>query len=136
MWKQPKSSVTRGRPFGRRIAFAYGGALLVLLFLLPLAILNTMAGHSLMFMAVLGTPVGAAIGAVLAGRGVGRSSLAAGIEFLVAVTAGVAWILIVATIRSPVIMQTNGWMLLPFSVPLIAAASSSAVVALRFKRGT
>ncbi len=105
----------------QRIASGYAGAVLLPLLLLPIALINTMGGHSLMYITVLGSPLGLLAGLIISDR---KRHLAPQMILLrtsIALVVAVAWI---ALIASAPFFVNNGWILIPLGGPLIAAVVS------------
>jgi hypothetical protein len=112
---------------GRRIAFAYVGAILLLLILLPIAVIETMGGHSLMFITLFGAPAGAVLGLIVADRRMHLSGRAIGLRTLVAVGVFLGWSILAWSLRGNPFVVNKGWILIPIPGPLIAAVLSSSV---------
>jgi hypothetical protein len=114
---------------GRRIAFAYCGAILVPLVLLPIGVINNMAGHALLYITVSGSPAGTLLGLGLADTRAGLPTTKIVVRTLVAIVAVVAWIVWVASLQSTPFLMNNGWTLIPVGGPLVAALVSATVKA-------
>ena len=109
---------------GQRILFGYAGAILLPLLLLPIAIIYTMGGHSLMFITVFGSPLGLLVGLIISDKKRHLTPYAILLRTVIAFVAAIAWIALVASVKIVPFFVSQEWVLIPFGGPLVAAPVS------------
>jgi hypothetical protein len=107
-----------------RIMLGYLGAVLLPVIFLPLAALQTMGGHSLMYLGVFGSPFGFLVGISYADRRRQFFWKAILVRSFAAFVIIFAFILIIAQIRISAFFVTNGWILIVLIGPLLSAAAT------------
>jgi hypothetical protein len=120
-----------------RIIFAYLGAIGLPLLLLPIAIINTIGGHSLMYISVYSSPIG--LLAALSYSDVRRQYETKAI--LIRSTAGLivfiaffALIILVSEAEISPFLKNQGWILIVLVAPLITATATAKISASRIKK--
>jgi peptidoglycan/LPS O-acetylase OafA/YrhL len=111
-----------------RTLAAYAGALLIPVLLLPLAYFDTMGGHSLMFIVLLGVSAGVAAGLVVSDLRRQLDPPAVIVRAVVAVLALLACVAAIALLRDTRFLENRGWALVPVCAPAIAALLSGLVL--------
>jgi hypothetical protein len=111
-----------------RIMLGYLGAVLFPVIFLPLAALQTMGGHSLMYLGVFGSPLGFLVGISYADR-LRRFFWKA---ILVRTFAGFvimfAFVSVIVQIRISPFFVSNGWILIVLVGPLLSAAATEFIL--------
>jgi hypothetical protein len=120
-----------------RIIFAYLGAIGLPLLLLPVAMINTMGGHSLMYISVFSSPIG--LLAALSYSDVRRQyetkailirSTASLIVFIVSF----ALIAFLSEAEISPFLKNHGWILIVLAASLITATATDKILASRIKK--
>lgn len=119
-----------------RIIFAYIGAIGLPLLLLPVAMIYTMGGHSLMYLSVYSSPVG--LLAALSYSDVRRqyetkTILIRSIASLIVFVVSFALITFVSEAEISPFLKNQGWILIILVAPLITATATAKIFALRIK---
>jgi len=120
-----------------RIVFAYVGAIGLPLLLLPVAMIYTMGGHSLMYLSVYSSPIG-----LLAGLSYSdvrrqyetKAILIRSTASLIVFIASSALILFVSEAEISPFLKNEGWILIVLVAPLITATTTSKILASRIKK--
>jgi hypothetical protein len=115
-----------------RILFAYLGAIGLPLLLLPLAMIETMGGHSLMYVSLFSSPIGLIAAMAYSdkkrhfnhGETITRSALAVAVYILTFLL-----ILLLSEINISSFLKNQGWILVVVLAPLLAALSTENVMA-------
>jgi len=120
----------------KRIILAYLGAIGLPLLLLPLAVINTMGGHSLMYISVYSSPIG--LLAALSYSDIRRQYESKAILIRSSLSM-IIYIAVFALIcflseagKSP-FLKNQGWILVVFIAPLITATATDKILASRMK---
>ncbi len=121
----------------KRIVFAYIGAIGLPLLLLPVIVIYTMGGHSLMYLSVYSSPIG--LLAALSYSDVRRQyetkiilirSTASLIVYLVSF----ALIIVVSEAEISPFLKNQGWILIVLLAPLITATATARILPSRIKK--
>lgn len=120
-----------------RIIFAYLGAIGLPLLLLPLADVNPMGGHSLMYICIFSSPIG--LLAALSYSDVRRQykTKAILIRFtasLVVFIISFAFIVFLSEAETSPFLKNQGWILILLVAPLITATATDKILASRIKK--
>jgi len=119
-----------------RIIFAYLGAIGLPLLLLPVAMINTMGGHSLMYISVYSSPIG--LLAALSYSDVRRqyeikAILIRSSSSLIIYIAVFALIGFLSEAGISLFLKNQGWVLIVLIAPLITATATYRILASRIK---
>lgn len=115
--------------FLKRIAFAYFGAVLLPLLLLPLAFVETVGGHSVLFLGIFASPVG-----ILAGCAYSDVRRYFQLRAIVVRTAAASMVLLVLYFVLFQIedvlpfFKNDGWILIPLVCPVFAGGVSEFIL--------
>jgi ATP/ADP translocase len=120
----------------KRIIFAYLGAFGLALLLLPVAMLNTMGGHSLMYLCVYSSPIG--LLAALSYSDFRRQYQAKTIiiRSLSSIIVYIAFFALIAFLSMAGIapfLKNHGWILIVLIAPLITAITTNGILATNIK---
>lgn len=102
----------------KRILFAYLGTVPIFIVTLPIAMILTIGGHSLTYVAIFGSPIGQAVLLWILDRRRGFPVDGATIRSVVAFIIVVACIVVIGIIDISPFLATRGWMLIPLISPL------------------
>lgn len=121
----------------KRIFFAYLGAIGLPVLLLPVAVINTMGGHSLMYISVYSSPIG--LLAALSYSDVRRqyetkAILIRSSSSLIIYIAFFALIAFLSETGISPFLKNQGWILIVLIAPLITATASDKILASRIKK--
>ena len=115
--------------FLKRVAFAYFGAVLLPLLLLPLAFVETVGGHSVLFLGIFASPAGSLAGCAYSDvrrhfqlRAIVGRTAAASIVLLV-----LYFVLFQIEDVLP-FFKNDGWILIPLAGPLFAGGVSEFIL--------
>jgi peptidoglycan/LPS O-acetylase OafA/YrhL len=120
----------------KRILLSYLGAFVVPICLLPLTITETMGGHSLMYSAVLGLPIGATLALWYCDFRRHYRPIAALVRSVVGLLSFVLMALVLGGIKVSPVWTNHGWVLIPACGPLVAAVISGLILTTRVKPKT
>ena len=120
-----------------RILFAYIGAIGLPLLLLPVAVVFTMGGHSLMYLSVYSSPIG--LIAALSYSDVRRqyenkAILIRSTASLIVFIACFALIIFVSEAEISPFLKNQGWILIVLVAPFITATATAKILASRIKK--
>jgi hypothetical protein len=120
-----------------RIIFAYLGAIGLPLLLLPVAVINTMGGHSLMYISLYSSPIG--LLATLSYSDVRRqyetkAILIRSSSGLIIYIAAFALIGFLSEAGISPFLKNQGWILIVLAAPLISAIATNNILATNIKR--
>jgi hypothetical protein len=118
----------------KRILLSYLGALILPACLIPIAMICTMGGHSLMFIVVLGSLMGATIAMILLDRRQGNPVIAIIIGSSVGFVCGIFSIAILGSIKVSPFWVNESWILVPAFAPLVVALTSGLCLARKGKQ--
>jgi len=120
-----------------RIIFAYIGAIGLPLLLLPVAVVYTTGGHSLMYLSVYSSPIG--LLAALSYSDIRRqyenkAILIRSTAGLIVFVASSALIIFISEAEISLFLRNRGWILIVLVGPLITATASAKILASRTKK--
>ncbi len=110
-----------------RIIFAYIGAVLLPIILLPIAMIKTMAGHSLMYLTVFASPVGLMMAILFYDVKRGLPLIIILLRTFVALTILILFFMILIQTQISPFFINKGWLLIPIVGPPLAAGISEFV---------
>ncbi len=113
--------------FLRRIAYAYSGAILLPVALLPLAYIFTLGGHSLMILGVLGLPAGVIIGLAIGDWRMRAPGMVVLLRAVLAFAALAGCLAFLGTLRGSPFLINHGWVYIVPVGPLAAALASGLI---------
>jgi hypothetical protein len=120
-----------------RIIFAYLGAIGLPLLLLPIAILSTMGGHSIMYISIVFSPIGLIAG--LCYSDIKRRYEVKAIVIRSTASLIILFILLglIASLSEAGIstfLKIHGWILIPLVTPLITATATNKILKSRIQK--
>ena len=112
----------------QRILFSYIGAILFPIILLPIAIFNTMGGHSLMITVAFSSPLGLLSGLLFSDFRRRFKGVAIFVRTLVSLILFAGYFFVLANIKISPFFINSGWLLIPVGGPLFVAVISEFVL--------
>jgi hypothetical protein len=112
----------------QRILFSYIGAILFPIIFFPIAMFNTMGGHSLIIVVVFSSSVGLLSGLIYSDFRRRFKGIAIFVRALVSLILFVGYFFVLANVEVSPFFMNYGWLLIPIGGPLFVAVISEFVL--------
>lgn len=107
----------------KRTLYSYAGALLVPLLLMPFAAMFTMGGHSLMYIVILGSPLGLILGTIYYDTKNSYDYKSKSVRLGISIAATIVVMYFIFT-NTALRNMNNGWLVIPVICPILVAPIS------------